>query len=97
MGRERMERAPVDVLVAGVLGWASSVVWRMELEETVRWVNMVVIVGVSLVVLGFTVYGAVGRSCCCCCDMVGHQRMGGETSIMDNEGEWKNAGSLNDS
>jgi hypothetical protein len=96
MGRERMERAPVDVLVAGVLGWASSVVWRMALEGTVRRANMVVIVGVSLVVLGFTVYGAVGRSCCCC-DMVGHQRMGGETSIMDNKVEWKNAGSLNDS
>jgi hypothetical protein len=87
MGRERMERAPVDVLVAGVLGWASSVVWRMALEGTVRRANMVVIVGVSLVVLGFTVY----------CDMVGHQRMGGETSIMDNKVEWKNAGSLNDS
>jgi hypothetical protein len=75
MVREWMAGAPVEVVVAGGLGWASFAGWRMELEERVRRANMIVIVivGASLIGGSFVVCGAIGRSCCCC-GMVGDLR-----------------------
>jgi hypothetical protein len=61
----------VAIVVAGVLGWVISAVWRAEMEETVRRANMV---DAILLVFGdFGVSGAFGSSCC---ELDGHLRTG---------------------